>query len=201
MKTTSFACLTLSALLGLTFVATASFAQERTAGGSLQAEASWTALQTLIGKVQGDVAINKIDIEAIKNCARLGKVWNPDKGCSDSDLLEKVLDCGEQNKVYNRKTNSCYGEAPQPTPVETYRWVGRSFGSTGTWSEDEEPQIDAIKKKLKASGYTQAGSQVAGSACTTKGEAYYAISLTSRTVQNRDKTKEYQASASLRVCE
>ncbi len=198
MKNTLFVTLTVSALLGLAFVSPAA-AQERTAGGTLQNEASWAALQSLIGKVQGDVAVAKIDIEAIKNCARLGQVWNPDSGCTNSDFLNKILACGELNKVYNQKTNSCYGETPQA--AEQYRWVARSFGNTGTWSDYRDGQLDAIIKKLKAAGYTKSGNPTLGSVCNTKGETYYIASATQRTVQNRDKTKEYQGTASLRVCE
>ena len=56
--------------------ASVTYAQESTAGSNLQSEASWSALKSLIGKTQGEVDLVEIDLNAIKNCSKQGKIFN-----------------------------------------------------------------------------------------------------------------------------
>lgn len=71
----------LFSMSGLLLIIGHAFSQERTAGGSLGNEASWNALKNLIDKTDGDVAIIKTDVNAIKDCATKGQIWQPGKGC------------------------------------------------------------------------------------------------------------------------
>jgi len=52
-------------------------AQERTAGGSLNQEASWNALRNLIEQATGDVKMVRADLNAIKACALKGMLHSP----------------------------------------------------------------------------------------------------------------------------
>lgn len=98
-----FLILTCLAAVGMTV------AQERAVGGSLQTESSWAALQNMIGKTNGDVAVIKTDLSAMKACAADRKIWDPAKGCVnlDTSLYDSVVACGDAGKIYDKSANAC----------------------------------------------------------------------------------------------
>lgn len=100
----------LSLLVGAALAVSLSVAaQERTAGGSLGNEASWTALKSMIGRTDGEVSILRTDVNAIKACAAQRKLWVSGEGCVDakSAQYESILHCGASGKIYNVNTNAC----------------------------------------------------------------------------------------------
>lgn len=56
-------------------------AQERSVGGPLQTEASWSALKNLVEATHSRVSVLQVDIDAAKNCAAQTKLWDPKRGC------------------------------------------------------------------------------------------------------------------------
>jgi hypothetical protein len=98
-------------LLMVLMVASVVQAQERTAGGSLQAEASWGALKSMIERTDGNVATLKIDVNAMKACGALGKIWTGTQ-CVNADLVDSIVNCGDQGKVYDKSANACVATAP-----------------------------------------------------------------------------------------
>ena len=67
-----------SLLIGALIAAPAmTIAQERTAGGSLNQEAAWTALRNLIDQANGEVRTVRADVNAIKACALKGMLHSP----------------------------------------------------------------------------------------------------------------------------
>ncbi len=95
-------------------------AQERTASGNLQVESSWTALKVLVDAAQGTARTAQITADSalakanrIEICNRKGLLYGPGVSGSDADdcispaLLNNVLNCGNQNLIYNRNANSC----------------------------------------------------------------------------------------------
>lgn len=69
-------------------------AQERTAGGALQTEASWAALKNLIGVVGDKTKIAQITATAalelatrIRNCGNKGMLYAPDNGGNDDGCI------------------------------------------------------------------------------------------------------------------
>ena len=116
----------LSASLGI-------HAQERAAGGPLDTQSSWTALQNLINRNKSDVKILQTDVEAIKNCNKQRKLYVPGSGCvsaavTNDNRVGSILACGNQGKVYSSSSNSCVGSA---TAASTYRWVQANEGTVG----------------------------------------------------------------------
>ncbi|TKW61556.1 MAG: hypothetical protein DI628_02725 [Blastochloris viridis] len=101
MKFPLFLC-TLALSLTVLFMPSA---QERTAGGSLGNEASWSALRNMIDKTNGDVNVVRVDLNAMKNCAAQGKIWKPGAGCvlaaADPSVLNNVTYCGSHGMVFN----------------------------------------------------------------------------------------------------
>lgn len=115
------------ATIVLSFANPIAYAQERTAGGSLSTEASWSALKSLIdvsnaninilktdvNALKGDMVNVKTDVNAIKACGALGKIWTGTQ-CVNPGVVETMLHCGNQNMIYNQSTNSC---------VSSTRWT------------------------------------------------------------------------------
>ena len=60
-------------------------AQERTAGGSLQNQASWNALASLLEKTNGDVKTLGIQVNQQKTCNKKGAFWIPENKTADAD--------------------------------------------------------------------------------------------------------------------
>ncbi len=115
---------------------TGAVAQERTAGGSLQTEASWTALQSMIGKTNGDVSIIKTDLNAMKACAADRKIWDPARGCVniDTTLYDNVVTCGDSGRVYDRSAGGC---VPAVAVAPTCRLSSVAKSSSNRGSNDE----------------------------------------------------------------
>lgn len=92
-------------------IATVSHAQESTAGSNLQSEASWSALKSLIGKAQGEVDLVEIDLNAIKNCSKQGKIYNGTTCITavypTDPRITNIITCGNQGRVYSQAQNAC----------------------------------------------------------------------------------------------
>lgn len=73
-------------LLTLLLLPVSLHAQERTAGGSLSNEASWAALKSKIERTDGNLAVVKTDVDAMKSCAASGKIWKPGTGCVEATI-------------------------------------------------------------------------------------------------------------------
>ncbi len=117
-------------LVALCCLSGAAVAQERTAGGSLQTESSWTALKAMIGKTDGDVSLLKTDVNAIKSCAAQKKMWDPAKGCVniDTSLYDSMIACGDVGKVYDKSSNSCVSAGGNCSLKLVHQYVSKSGG-------------------------------------------------------------------------
>ena len=84
-------------------------AQESTAGGTLQTEASWSALKSLIDSANNRISLLDVDIGAAKNCAKQTKIWDPARGCVniDTTYYDKVVACADLGQLYDKGTNKC----------------------------------------------------------------------------------------------
>lgn len=117
-------------------------AQERTAGGALQTQASWGALKSMVDKTNGDVRIIQIDMGEMKKCAALGKLWIAGQGCvnAKSDDYDQILLCGSTGKVYNPNTKQCLMASP---PRWAYyvmgEYAGGNSGLVGRWGLTNTP--------------------------------------------------------------
>lgn len=60
-------------------------AQEVTASGSLQTEASWSALRSMIEKTSGDLQIMRTDLTAIRTCNAKGMLYAPASSNADGN--------------------------------------------------------------------------------------------------------------------
>jgi hypothetical protein len=65
-------------------------AQERTAGGNAQQEASWSALTSLINKTDGDVKVLRIELNAMKDCNSKGMIYAPQTAGADGQGCKAV---------------------------------------------------------------------------------------------------------------
>lgn len=78
---TRYVTIMFSAALALPLLAVA---QERTAGGNLQTEATWTALKNATDQANGNAKMALSLAEAIKNCGMKGLVYAPGMAGADS---------------------------------------------------------------------------------------------------------------------
>lgn len=90
-------------------------AQERTAGGNLQAEASWAALQSMIKKTNGDVQVLRIDVAAQRNCGNKGMVYGPDHESKDENGCVSVGQPGFEVGTFN--DGASYSNTPRSYTV------------------------------------------------------------------------------------
>ena len=95
-------------------------AQERAVGGSLQTEASWSALKSMVERTDGNVAVLKIDVDAMKACGAQKKIWTGTQ-CVNADMVDNIITCGDQGKVYDKSANECVATAPN-------RWTFLQLG-------------------------------------------------------------------------
>ncbi len=108
-------------------------AQERTAGGSLATEASWTALQNMITATNGNVTILRTDVNAMKACGAQRKIWTGTQ-CLDAASVDSIVLCGQQGRIYNG--SGCILPAT-PAATPEYRWTiygkdSNRWSATGT---------------------------------------------------------------------
>jgi hypothetical protein len=123
----------LMVLLGTLLSVGSLSAQERSAGGSQQYQASWSSLKTMIDQTNGLVSGLQADLGTLggrvgdlegltttmTNCGNAGKLYGPEyspaKGkCVDvqslvnsNELLISVLNCGKRGLSYDQVNNTC----------------------------------------------------------------------------------------------
>jgi hypothetical protein len=169
-------------------------AQERTAGGSLQTEASWSALKNLIDKVQGDTTINKIDINAIKSCASQGKLY-AGSGCQDVAIptdprVTSIIDCGNQGKVYSADQHTCI------KVTGSNRWTYSRSGPTGGTATHVKNAFTKMGIPLCSNGLN-----TLAKTCTTLNTECGAIGDTSERGCSSDGNKTcYDTSSEIYIC-
>ena len=135
MKTYIFRLMALSAVLASSAGFSGISAQESTAGGTLGAQASWTALQNMLTATNGNVSILRTDMNAMKACGAQKKIWtgttcvNAATPPLDTSLYDKVVACGDQGKIYDKSSNSCVNGTMGPltctTSITTYQTCQR----------------------------------------------------------------------------
>lgn len=174
MKNFAFRTFALSAILGCLLVSSPASAQETTAGGTLDTQASWTALQNMLSATNGNVSLLRTDVNAMKTCAATLKMWQPGKGCvdiSDPDVA-KIIACGKQGKVYGSGTAGADGNGCVTMADNSLRW------SEGVRQMKAAPHTIAYMKELSkakdcrvygGTDYGDGDSSIVGQRCSTLG--------------------------------
>ncbi|PZP40400.1 MAG: hypothetical protein DI585_01035 [Pseudomonas fluorescens] len=99
-------------LLGLALVG-APYAQERTAGGALDTQMTWSALSAKIDAVslKSDAVNTRVDQVVL--CGKKGMTYAPGtqgadaEGCMTPQSVTKIVNCGNQGAVYSPATDTC----------------------------------------------------------------------------------------------
>ena len=99
-------------LLGLALVG-APYAQERTAGGTLDTQMTWSALSAKIDAVslKSDAVNTRVDQVVV--CGKKGMTYAPGtqgadaEGCMAPQSVTKIVNCGNQGAVYSPATDTC----------------------------------------------------------------------------------------------
>lgn len=110
-------------MLGLILSGSTMFApdaQERSAGGSVETQMTWSALSNLVSGANAKSDAVNARMDQVVKCNKKFKVYAPEvtgadgDGCLDNALLvaldgrvDKMEFCGKQSKVYNATTNAC----------------------------------------------------------------------------------------------
>ncbi len=175
---------------------TPAIAQERTAGGSLQNEASWSALKSLVDKAQGDTNLNKIDIKAIKDCAASGKLY-AGAGCRDivDNRIDQIIRCGNLNKVYSSAKGDCADIAGGT------RWVYHAEGPTSSSSLTQSSARSSLERKLKEAGLWYCSDVIAARKCNVAGQKCVNVSNSSETVGDKNEHTRYTYSSAIYRCD
>lgn len=107
---------TLPLLAGLCLLLPAAYAQETTASGVLNQEASWQALQNRISATNGNVTVLRTDVNALLKCGKQKKMYAPDEtgtyGCQpvfdpqELEIKTGVVTLGRN--VCGKGADSCY---------------------------------------------------------------------------------------------
>ena len=170
MKTSFYARMAFFVLGGFVFTAISGFAQERTAGGSLAAEASWAALQSRINKTDGDVAVIRTDINAMKACAAEKKLWLPGTGCvgPDMSLYDKMVECGDTGQVYDKSANACVS-----TGALRWRYLQELTPSNYYFSKFFPSYYGAPLPTVSGYGSSCSSDALNMGACTSAGQRCY----------------------------
>lgn len=107
-----------------------SSAQERTASGNLQSEASWASLRSLVEASDFKAQKAAILAEAIKNCGVKGMLYAPGTAGIDSQGCKAAASAAQCNLMYRfrDKTN---GSNP---PWRTTGWSNSTSWTYGPWS-------------------------------------------------------------------
>jgi len=123
-------------------------AQERVAGGaSLANEASWSALKNLINKVEGDVTTQKILLNAVVECNKVGKLYAPGTTGVDSKGCKTIATASAPTPPTPTPTPSPAPSTPKLTSIGggncSPKWCaktqsthcgGGSTGCASTWT-------------------------------------------------------------------
>jgi hypothetical protein len=118
------------------FIAPLLSAQERSAGGSQQYQASWSSLKTMIDQTNGTLSAMQIDVSDLKGkmtdvtaCGNNMKLYAPQlspntthkcvdvlKDLPQDPLIKKILSCGTR-KMFTDKDGNCVSIAASKTPT------------------------------------------------------------------------------------
>ena len=194
-------------LLAVTLVASAGFsavsAQESTAGGTLGAQASWTALQNMLTATNGNVSILRTDVNAMKACGAQKKIWTGTACVAptvttpgiDTSLYDKLIICADKGQFYDKSANACVNA------TGIARWIERgSVSDNGAAGNAKNNVI----KRLKKEGATRecAASERAGRQCYVAigTKCYLPPKCSSRQVGSQDQKTITECSSSSISC-
>jgi hypothetical protein len=113
MKSLYFAAFCAAFSLTLAGVAGTGIAQERTAGGALDTQMTWTALSNVAKAASDKADMVSSRVDQVVVCGRKGMVYAPGlsgadgQGCAWPTHLNNIIECGRQNKIFSSATNSC----------------------------------------------------------------------------------------------
>jgi len=152
-------------LLTLCLLVPAAYAQERTATGPLQTEASWAALQNRIDATNGNVAALRIEVEAMKKCNNQKKIHAPQSADADADGCIPVQSHMHWNKVQSLSVAPPlpYGPTTVTIPASVSS-IASACSSVG-----ESPVQMDFCKVLGKTCYTAKAGTAAKQNCTGRG--------------------------------
>jgi len=173
---TSLTCL-IAAITLLSFSVAGGHAQERTAGGNLQTEASWSALKTLVDRTQGNIDLVRIELNAMQKCNDQKKLYSKTTGqCLDiiDARVDEMVKCGNLNKIYSTTQKGCVEVAGGN------RWVYSRVGPTAT-SDAYAPSYAMIQVRhaLSSMGIGECAATTQGKKCSPAGAQCAVLTTTS----------------------
>jgi hypothetical protein len=131
-------------------LATNVVAQERSAGGSQQYQASWSSLKTMIDQTNGDVSALRSDFTPVKNkvdditsCGNVGKIYGPDYSTNKAKcvniqelinsniLLKNIAGCNAKGLLYDQNADTCKSIAIPKIDSKTFNVEADAYKTCG----------------------------------------------------------------------
>lgn len=201
MRPVTFAIL----LICLTGISPVTHAQEATASGALNTQASWSALQNMLTATNGNVSLLRIDVNAMKVCGAQKKIWTGTACVAptvttpgiDTSVYDKLVACADKGQFYDKSANACVNA------TGIARWIERSSASSPSTSSEPYAR-ESVIKELKKKGATRecTASERAGRQCyvTTGTKCYLPPKCSTRTVGSQDQSTRTECSSSSISC-
>lgn len=130
-------------------------AQERTASGPLETQASWSALKSMVESTNGNLATLRIEVDAIKKCGTQSMIYAPGGPNSDASGCASVGSSVQVGTVTN--TSSYSTRTVNVTFPKPFAKAPKVYLSVNRYYYHDNCRQDQFRIYMSASSITQNG--------------------------------------------